>query len=175
MSNLNGKQIVEQGIITNVTNPECIQQVGVDLEVIEIHQVLGGGIVPKEGKTELGQYYPMSIVDVPNPNDDQTSKGWFLQEGVYDVKMKQGCKIPANQRLQIVQRSSMLRNGTLLASSMFDPGFETDNIGTVMHVRVPIYIHLEARIGQAYTTEVNDVENLYDGQWQKDQQRNEGN
>lgn len=174
MSNLNGKQIVEQGIITKVDNQECIQQVGVDLEIIAISEILGAGIIPKDGKTRLGQYIPQQLVDCPNPNDDKTTKGWYLQPGVYDITLKQGCKIPADQRLQILQRSSLLRNGVLLASSMFDSGFETDNIGTVIHVRVPIYIHFEARVAQAYTTAVNEVENLYDGQWQKDSQRTEG-
>lgn len=172
--NLNGKQIVELGIVTKVDNPECIQQVGVDLEIIDIFQVLGTGIIPKEGKTKLGSYIKQQLVDCPNPNDDKTTKGWFLQPGAYDITLKQGCSIPANQRLQIVQRSSLLRNGVLLASSMFDPGFSTENIGTVMHVKEPIYIHYEARVAQAYVTGVNDVDNLYQGQWQGDKQRQEG-
>lgn len=171
MANLNGKQIVEQGIITKVVNEECIQQVGVDLELIEVRQILGMGLIPKEGKTRLPSTTLVELVDVPNPNDDKTSKGWLLHPGAYDITLKQGCKIPANQRLKIVQRSSALRNGTILASSMFDPGFQTENIGTVMIVHAPLYIHYEARVAQAYTSEVNTVENLYNGQWQNDKQR----
>lgn len=170
--NLNGKQIVEQGIVTNVTNPECIQQVGIDLELIKVEQVIGGGIVPKQGKTVLAkreEVIPHTVV-----NGQSNADVWRLEPGVYDITLAQGCKIPANQRLQIIQRSSLLRNGALLVSSMFDPGFETKNIGTILHVRVPISIEVGARVAQAYVTGVNDVDNLYEGQWQGDKQRQEG-
>lgn len=170
MANLTGRQIVENGIITKVDNSECIQQVGVDLEVIKISQIIGGGIVPKQGKTSLPEY---KEIEIDQTLEGEDRKGWFLNPGAYDITLKQGCKIPNNQRLQIVQRSSLLRNGIILASSMFDPGFETENIGTVMIVNAPIFIEFEARVGQAYTTEVNEVkeEDLYNGQFQKDQQR----
>lgn len=170
MSNLNGRQIVEQGIITNVLDPECIQQVGVDLQVIAIKKILGGGIVPKVGKTQLPNY---EEIDLDESIEGEEIKGWFLDQGAYDITLKQGCKIPNNQRLQIVQRSSLLRNGTILASSMFDPGFETEQMGTVIIVNAPIFIEFEARVGQAYVTEVNQVkeDDLYNGQFQKDQQR----
>ena len=62
----------------------------------------------------------------------------------------------------------------MIVSSLFDAGFKTDNIGTVMHVRVPIQIEVSARICQAYTDNSNEVENLYEGQWQGDVQRTDG-
>jgi deoxycytidine triphosphate deaminase len=167
--NLNGKQIVEQGIITKVVNDNCIQQVGVDLELIKVEQVLGGGFVPKEGKTQLAARIEVKPEDQPNG-----TQLWFLEPGVYDITMAQGCKIPADQRLRIVQRSSFLRNGAILSSSMFDPGYATENIGTILHVKLPMVIEVGARVGQAYVTSVNEVssENLYNGQWQGDVQRN---
>ena len=167
--NLNGKQIVEQGIVTNVTNPECIQQVGVDLELIKVERVVKGGYVPKQGKTVLATRE--TIIPDTVVGQQTESQVWRLEPGVYDITLAQGCKIPANQRLQIIQRSSLLRNGALLVSSMFDPGFETDKMGTILHVKAPISIEVGARVGQAYVTEVNDVDNLYDGQYQKDVQR----
>lgn len=171
MANLTGRQIVENGIITKA-DKQCIQQVGIDLQVLEIKEVLGGGVIPTEGKTKLGQYIDVPLVSRFDENHNEI-KCWNLGSGTYDITLKQGCKIPNNQRLQIVQRSSLLRNGVILASSMFDCGFETENIGTVMVVTKPITIDFEARVAQAYTTEVNKVadEDLYDGQWQKDKQR----
>lgn len=170
MSNLNGKQLVEQGIITNVKNPNCIQQVGVDLELIKIEQVVGSGFVPKEGKTQLAAR--MEIIPQEQPDGKSL---WFLEPGVYDITLAQGCKIPADQRMRIVQRSSFLRNGAILSSSMFDPGFKTENMGTILHVKIPMIIEVGARVGQAYTTNVNEVDanDLYDGQWQGDKQRQE--
>lgn len=170
MSNLNGKQLVEQGIITNVKNTECIQQVGVDLELIKVEQVVGSGFVPKEGKTQLA-----ARVEVQSQSQPDGKSLWFLEPGVYDITLAQGCKIPADQRMRIVQRSSFLRNGAILSSSMFDPGFETKNMGTILHVKIPMVIEVGARVGQAYTTNVNEVgeEDLYNGQWQGDLQRKE--
>jgi deoxycytidine triphosphate deaminase len=168
--NLNGKQIVEQGIITKVVNDNCIQQVGVDLELIKVEQVLGGGFIPKEGKTQLAARIEVKPEDQPNG-----TQLWFLEPGVYDITMAQGCKIPANQRLRIVQRSSFLRNGAILSSSMFDPGFETENIGTILHVKLPMVIEVGARVGQAYVSTVNAVgeDYMYNGQFQQDKQRDD--
>lgn len=170
--NLTGKQLVERGIITKVDNPECIQQVGVDLELIEVRRIVGKGFIPKEGKTKLAERQFINPIEVRGlTSGDSKHFCWDLPAGTYDIVVKQGCKIPSTQRLRIVHRSSAFRNGTELNSSMFDPGFETENIGTIIHVDEPILIEVGARIGQAYVTEVNPVENLYNGQWQGDKQR----
>lgn len=163
---LTGKQIIELGIVTN-PGKDCEQQVGVDLELIKIEKVVSDGFIPKEGKTILAERRPVKAVEVDG------KQVWQLQPGVYDITVAQGCKIPANKCLRIVQRSSGLRNGVILSSSMFDPGFETSNIGTIMHVQIPITIEVGARIGQAYVDDCYEVEegNLYNGQFQRDQQR----
>jgi deoxycytidine triphosphate deaminase len=67
----------------------------------------------------------------------------------------------------------MLRNGTVLHSSVFDPGFETEFMGTVMVVNETIFVERNARVAQIYFHECTSVddENLYRGQWQNDKQR----
>lgn len=175
--NLTGKQLAEQDVITNV-GEDCIAQHGIDLELIKVERMFGMGLVPKKGKTRLVKYSEVIVeslivgvetidsVDLPIE-----SAGWKLLPGTYAVTFKQGCKIPADQMLLIRQRSSLLRNGTFLHSSVFDAGFETNTIGTVIVVTHPIEIEYEARIAQIYAHESNIVENLYDGQFQKDLQR----
>jgi dUTP pyrophosphatase len=96
---------------------------------------------------------------------------WYLEPGAYEVTLSQGCKVPADKFLLIRQRSSLLRNGAILHSSVFDAGFETTSIGTVMFIQTPICIEYEARIAQIYAHDSNIVENLYNGQWQGDKQR----
>jgi len=73
----------------------------------------------------------------------------------------------------IRQRSSLLRNGAIIASSIFDPGFTTENMGTIMIVTATIFIEQDARVGQMYFHECDEVneENLYNGQFQNDKQR----
>ena len=169
--NLTGKQLVEMGIITNVTNPECIQQHGVDLELIRVQRIVAdpNGVVPRVGKTVLAKREEVESTNAGELGSGEV--GWYLEPGAYDITLTQGCKVPADKMLLIRQRSSLLRNGTILHSSVFDAGFETDKIGTVMIVHVPIFIHYGARVAQIYAHNSNEVDNLYNGQWQHDQQR----
>jgi deoxycytidine triphosphate deaminase len=97
----------------------------------------------------------------------------LLYAGVYDVIMNEGCNIPSNRVALIRQRSSLMRNGAIITSSIFDPGFVTPNIGTYMVVLETIFIEQDARVAQVYFHECEPVasEQLYNGQWQNDKQR----
>lgn len=163
---ITGKQLVELGIITGEIGEDNIAQHGVDLNVVRIQGMLGVGYIPKAGRTELVKYLDIE------PNMDGVV---YLKPGAYNVTFKQGCKIPADKMLLIRQRSSLLRNGAVLHSSVFDAGFETEQIGSVLIVAHPIDIQLGARIAQIYAHDSNVVENLYNGQFQNDQQREEEN
>lgn len=167
--NLTGKQLVDQGIITKA-DKECIQQHGVDLRLIRVSKMLGVGQVPNDfGKTKLVEYEEVPIIYIKFKEAEH--EGWHLEPGAYNIEFSQGCVIPSDKMCLIRQRSSMLRNGTTLHSSVFDAGFKTDNIGTVMIVHHPIEIAYGARIAQIYAHNSNKVENLYNGQWQGDKQR----
>jgi deoxycytidine triphosphate deaminase len=65
----------------------------------------------------------------------------------------------------------LYRNGTIINSPVFDPGFETEFMGTLMYVHETIFIEENARVAQIYFHECEAAE-LYDGQWQGDKQRN---
>ena len=96
--------------------------------------------------------------------------GWLLYEGVYDITFNEGCKIPDNRVAFIKQRSSLYRNGAIINSPVFDPGFETEFMGTLMYVHCPIFIEENARVAQIYFHECTSAE-MYNGQWQNDKQR----
>jgi len=164
---LNGKRLVEREIISGKIEQENVSQHGIDLNVIEIQQIFGGGVIPQKGKTTLGKCEKVELTF----DKENGTNFWLLRPGVYDVKFKQGCSIPDDMMMLIRQRSSLLRNGTILHSSVFDAGFKTKNIGTVMVVNCPIMIEYGARIAQIYGHACDKVENLYDGQWQGDSQR----
>ena len=97
-------------------------------------------------------------------------EGWLLHEGVYDVTFNEGCKIPDNRVAVIKQRSSLYRNGAIINSPVFDPGFETEFMGTLVYVYETIFIEKDARVAQIYFHECEPAEK-YDGQWQNDKQR----
>lgn len=163
---LNSKELQE--VITNIENPKCIQQVGIDLELIKVGRVEGIGFVLKD-KTILPQ-----TITIPIKKDEISQReGWLLPPGYYEITFSQGCKIPNNVALKIRQRSSVLRGGGEIHSSIFDPGFETNNTGTFMIIHRTLFIEYGARVAQIYGSYCTPVEEnlLYNGQFQQDKQR----
>lgn len=161
---LTAQQIIEQQLLKLDEAQGKPAQVGFDLSLKAIQRIIGGGKVLKD-RTELPTYEDILFQKEEN--------GWWLVPGTYDITFNEGCRIPANLTAKIRQRSSLLRNGAVIASSIFDPGFETDNMGTVMIVTEPIFIEKDARVAQIYFDENYPVssENLYNGQWMYDKQR----
>ena len=159
---LNAKEIQEENLLVLDNAKGKPAQVGYDLSIKSIKRLKGGGQVLKS-KTIVNELETVSM-------EGFEVRGWWLEPGTYDVTCNEGCNIPANRTAMVRQRSSLLRNGAIIASSIFDPGFYTDNIGTVMVVNERIFIELDARIAQMYFHENNEGE-LYDGQFQNDKQR----
>ena len=171
---LNAEQILEQGLVKTENSKGKPAQVGYDLSIKSIN-VIGKdessprpnvGMVLKD-KTILNNYTPVETKTIDG------CEGYLLYPGAYDITFHEGCKIAANRVGLIRQRSSLLRNGAIIASSVFDPGFETDNMGTIMIVTATIFIEQDARVGQMYFHECDGVaeDKLYNGQWQNDKQR----
>lgn len=170
---LNANQIVQMGLLKLEHTKGKPAQIGYDLSLKQVNKIgYKGTPDSKIGKvlkdrTELASYTPQPLMNLDGIN------GWMLYQGVYDITFNEGCKIPSHVVGLIRQRSSMLRNGTVLHSSVFDPGFETDFMGTVMVVNETIFIEENARVAQIYFHLCEPVteENLYNGQWQNDKQR----
>ena len=168
---LNANQIIQEGLLKLEHTQGKPAQVGYDLTLKQVNLVGGKknmagfriGKVLKD-KTELTNYEPYGLINL----DGIT--GWLLYEGVYDITFNEGCKLPNNRVAFIKQRSSLYRNGTIINSPVFDPGFETEFMGTLMYVNCPIFIEENARVAQIYFHECSPAEK-YDGQWQGDKQR----
>jgi dUTP pyrophosphatase len=172
---LNVEQILEQGLLQLTNTKGKPAQVGYDLSIKAVQKignriaesgVYGGGRIGKilKDKTELTTYTPVETKKVDE------AEGWLLHPGAYDITFNEGCKIPNNRVAFIKQRSSLYRNGTTINSPVFDPGFETEFMGTIMFVHEPIFIEKDARVAQIYFHECEDATE-YDGQWQGDKQR----
>ena len=170
---LNAEQIIEQGLVKTEFSQGKPAQVGYDLSAKSINAIGKDqlikpaiGMVLKD-KTILNTYTPVPLTKIDGV------EGWLLYSGAYDITFHEGCKIASNRVGMIRQRSSLLRNGAIIASSIFDPGFETDNMGTIMIVTATIFIEQDARVGQMYFHECDEVaeDKLYSGQFQNDKQR----
>jgi len=181
---LNGRQIVDEGIVTFLSQDEelrekQIQQVGVDLRVLSIEQARGPLVVPHDHHPHCEKAMPI-VSALPVDDDAWGYQYYDLAPGWYHVTFEEGCNIPDNLWLQIRQRSTFLRAGTLLCSSVFDPGFVTRRMGTVFHVFKPgiTRVYIGARFAQAVVHHVNPVahEDLYGSEqkgssYQNDKQR----
>ena len=170
---LNAEQIIEQGLVKTEFSQGKPAQVGYDLSAKSINAIGKDqlikpaiGMVLKD-KTILNTYTPVPLTKIDGV------EGWLLYSGAYDITFHEGCKIASNRVGMIRQRSSLLRNGAIIASSIFDPGFETENMGTIMIVTATIFIEQDARVGQMYFHECDEVaeDKLYSGQFQNDKQR----
>jgi deoxycytidine triphosphate deaminase len=172
---LNAKQIIDEGLLLLEHTQGKPAQVGYDLSLKSVQKVgnnIGNGMYAQgnigkvlKDKTELTTYTPKDTINL-----DGTT-GWLLHNGVYDITFNEGCNIPDNRVAFIKQRSSLYRNGAIINSPVFDPGFETQNMGTLLYVFEPIFIEKDARVAQIYFHECISAE-MYDGQWQGDKQRN---
>lgn len=171
---LNANQIVDEGLLLLEETKGKPAQVGYDLSLKSVQKVgnsLGNGMYAQgnigkvlKDKTELTTYTFKDTINLDGVN------GWLLHSGVYDITFNEGCKIPDNRVAFIKQRSSLYRNGAIINSPVFDPGFETKNMGTLLYIFEPIFIEKDARVAQIYFHECNSAEK-YDGQWQNDKQR----
>jgi len=174
---LNAEQIIEQGLLKLENTKGKPAQVGYDLSLKAVQKVgssiVVGGTFNKDAKigkvlkdkTELTTYIPIESIKLDG------AEGWLLYEGVYDITFHEGCKIPNNRVAFIKQRSSLYRNGAIINSPVFDPGFETENMGTLLYVHETIFIEKDARVAQIYFHKCDSAEE-YNGQWQGDKQRN---
>jgi deoxycytidine triphosphate deaminase len=167
---LNAQQILDEGLLKLEHTHGKPAQVGYDLTIKQVNKVgykaAPNSLIGKvlKDKTQLTDYTPQSLMNIDGVS------GWLLYKGVYDVTFNEGCKLPANRVAFIKQRSSLYRNGTIINSPVFDPGFETEFMGTLMFVHETLFIEENARVAQIYFHECEPAE-LYDGQWQNDKQR----
>jgi deoxycytidine triphosphate deaminase len=149
---------VEELLQTN--NKGSRAQVGYDLTLKSIKKVSGGVVM--QDKTTIADYTEVT----PSVNND--GKFIFkLEPGTYSLTFEQGCKLPNNMTAFIRHRSSMLRCGAIITSGVFDPGFEVDEMGSIMIVTESMIVEKGARVAQIIMFENNEAE-LYNGQWQKD-------
>ena len=158
---LTGKEIAQSGIITDFLD-ENIQQQGIDVRVSKIRRLNGIGTLPSIGKTKLPEYIDITF------NEGDTV---LLTEGYYELEFIEGCKVPNNVAIKPLTRSSLVRMGGNVFSGLFDAGFETKHMGCFLKVSQPFKIEYGARVAQVVALKSNEVNNMYNGQFQNDKQR----
>lgn len=167
---LTGKQIAESGMLSGFEESN-IQQQGVDIRVAKINKIKKGGmgVIPISGKTLLPQYEPIEPLHYKNNN--VRVYGWMLPAGTYDIEFIEGVSVDNTHAMKPLTRSSLVRCGARVDSGLYDAGFKTNHCGAMLYVQNPIVIEVGARVAQIVCLESDEVDNLYDGQYQGDKQR----
>jgi len=203
LTTMNGRDLYESGIITNLPQlllkedmtdqdrkdfvdivsrlDKQIQQVGIDLTVAKIEQEVFTAADGEDIELVVGfeKKYLRPLRECATFMHDEYGICWRLKPGSYHITFNEGCQIPADTWLEIRHRSTMLRGSCLLVSAVFDPGFETEQMGTVFHVlNGSVIIQKDARLGQILAHSVNPVQDgdLYGNEskgssYQNDKQR----
>jgi deoxycytidine triphosphate deaminase len=153
---LNADQLVEY---INTRNLGAKAQVGYDVTLKEIKRINGGMVL--SDKTLIEDYTPIM------PTQSPTGKFLFkLEPDTYSITFEQGIKLDLNHSAFIRHRSSVLRNGGIITSGVYDPNFEVDEMGAVLIATKPLVIEKGARIAQVVIFE-NYLSEAYSGQFQK--------
>ena len=157
---LTAKQILEKGIIIPSAYSKAAQ-VGIDLSLAKVEKITGGSVVYKDTTIVNPDFFVNIEITKIDGKDC-----WILEPGTYAISFNEGCNIPENYTGLILHRSSLYRTGTQIVSPVWDPGYHTETMGTVMIVHVKLIVERDARVCQILFHENSAVDELYDGQFQ---------
>jgi len=138
---LTGQEIIKREIITNLINAENqVQPCGVDLTVAKIELYKGFGVIDFDNShralprlEEAGRFNSI----------------WHLGPGAYLVTFNEVVNVPADYMGLARPRSSLLRMGATMNTSVWDPGYEgRSQCMLVVHNTQGIKIHQNAKLLQ---------------------------
>lgn len=151
-------------------------QVGVDLTVNKISKILSdnkgeGGRIYNDAtadrvgiKAHFAKYEECALEQ--SEHDGEMISVYILEPGVYSIEFDQGLKnLSTEDTAFIYQRSTLGRNGAMIRSSVYDPGFGTPAMGAILYVFQPIHIEQHARVAQIVIHQ-NETADEYEGSYQ---------
>ena len=139
-------------------NQEQVQPNGVDLTLSAIEEPIDAGRIGRDGKTvgNRQEITPSAVSD-----DEET---YYLAPGAYVVRYGETVRIPDGHVGFIYPRSSLLRNGCMLHTAVWDAGYEGQGAGLLV-VHHDVELERYARIGQIVFAR-GTHEDTYDGSYQ---------
>jgi len=162
----NPKKAIENGYLippTDINIANYIQQNGVDVDCDKVFELsndelyMCGDVKINANSTEL---IPV-VIEFKNT----TAPGWRLEKGkAYTFDSSFEVNLPANLGASLKGRSSFNRNGILINSSWYDPGYKGNAAATIYCFR-DLIITKGTRIAQIIFEE-GDSCSMYNGQYQ---------
>lgn len=163
--NRNSNYIYNEKIIDPL-NHAVPAQVGVDLTIAKIELILPGNAIFNEDSKLIKdsityEEAPFSILN--------NLKYYHLQPNTnYAIEFEQGLyQLKENEWGLIIQRSSLLRTGCHIISSIWDPGFFTNTMGTTLFTgNTGVTLPVGCRVAQLLIFDNEPATSLYNGTWQ---------
>ncbi|MFW5965499.1 MAG: deoxyuridine 5'-triphosphate nucleotidohydrolase [Halodesulfurarchaeum sp.] len=140
--------------------PGQVQPNGVDLRVEAILEPSEPGRIRTDGK-RIGKREPRPEVPL---GGDIDRPGYHLDPGGYVLQYAETVRIPLEHVGFILPRSSLMRNGAMLNTAVWDAGYEGKGEG-LLQVHHEIEIETGARVGQLVLASA-DHEGVYEGSYQ---------
>ena len=137
---------------------EQIQPNGVDLTLTTVEEPIDAGRIGRAGKA-IGDRQLRTPTEVT-----EEVEVYYLPPGAYVITYGERVSIPDGHVGFILPRSSLLRNGCMLNTAVWDAGYTGQGEG-LLTVHHDIEIERGARVGQLVLARANH-ESTYDGTYQ---------
>lgn len=141
-------------------DPEQIQPNGVDLRLGAVLELTGSGQITRSGKT-ISDREPLDTETLTGDGDRQ---GYTLDTGGYVLEYAEAVTIPEGHVGFVLPRSSLMRNGAMLNTAVWDAGYSGRGEG-LLQVHNPVSLERGARVAQLVLAAA-DHEDRYDGEYQ---------
>lgn len=141
------------------TTEAQIQPSGVDLTLTAVFEPLEPGRIT-HNDAEIGERQRLTGENL----DRKSPETYYLSPGGYIVRYDETVRIPENHVGFVYPRSSLMRNGCMLNTAVWDPGYEGRGEG-LLQVHHDIELERGARIAQ-FVLAAADHEDTYDGSYQ---------
>lgn len=138
--------------------PHQVQPNGVDLTLEAVEEPIDSGRIARDGKT-VGERQPIAPVEIT-----EAAQAYYLAPGAYIVRYGEVVSIPPGHVGFIYPRSTLLRNGCMLHTAVWDSGYEGRGAG-LLTVHHDIELERGARIGQLVLARAQHRDS-YDGSYQ---------
>lgn len=156
------KLIQEEQLITEYIDLETqLQPSGFDLSLEAIQTMESGGAVDFSNKERV-------IAETKSLEPD--SEGWYdLDEGCYKLIYNEVVKMPLNVVALARTRSTLLRNGALIGTAVWDPGYQGRSSSLlIVHNPMGIKLKKDARVAQLIFYTTDEVSKGYSGVYQNE-------
>ena len=144
-------------------DPEQVQPNGVDLCLDAILEPVQTGTISRDGTT-IGEREPLETVGLEDGNGTETREGYRLEPGGYILQYAETVSIPEEHVGFLLPRSSLMRNGAMLNTAVWDAGYTGRGEG-LLQVHHEIELERGARVAQLVLAGA-DHQGTYDGSYQ---------